>query len=179
MDEKNTIFNDIELEMSNRMIELFKFNNFYALPRSHKTPTMSLNGEIEYLLSQDNISFNVYNYEIISKLPRARCWFGTYEDNLYDDITKLQPCDNLKETKKYKYGMLKFDFHSTELDESTIYIDNIIIFTINTLTNRCNILTVKDFEPILVKEDGEKIYKNININYRINFSPFNGKFGIE
>lgn len=138
-------FEKLKVEMYNKMIYLFKSNDFYAMPRQYTNDGLPITD--------------------INKLPRARVKFGRYDTS--EDITLLQPVKELKGGEPL-YGVLEFEFPTHELNEKIIYIDNIIIYAISKL-NKDEIFELTNAH--IYPQFKRKVDK-IEVSYKFSFHPF-------
>ena len=145
-----TYFENKQLEAYNDMIHLLKYYDFYAMPRQYK-----------------NNALEVVNIE---KLSRARVEFGRYK--LTDDVTLLQPAKTLSETSEFLYGLLTFEFNTSEFKKEIIYVDNMLIYAKSKINkDDVFILTEKHFYSTFVRNE-----YLITESVKLNLHPYKERY---
>lgn len=139
-------FEELKVEMYNKMIYMFKSHDFYAMPRQFNN--------------------NALDISDITKLPRARVRFGRYDT--IEDITLLQPVKELKGGEPL-FGMLEFEFPTMDFKKEIIYIDNFNIYGISKINKDEIIELANEHIYSLFKRD----YDIMNVSYKFSFQPFN------
>lgn len=138
-------FEDIKVEMYNKMIYLFKSHDFYAMPKQFNN--------------------NALDITDIRELPRARVEFGRYDTS--EDITLLQPVKELKGGEPL-FGILKFEFPTIAFKKEIIYIDNYDIYGISKINPDEIILLTNEHMYSQFKRD----FDIIDVSYKFSFHPF-------
>ena len=139
-------FEDIKVEMYNKMIYLLKSNDFYAMPRQYTN--------------------NALDVTEIKELPKARVEFGRYDTE--KDITLLQPVKELKGGEPL-FGLLSFEFPTIEFKKEIIYIDNYDIYGISKIDVGKSFKLANEHMFSLFKRD----YDVMKVSYKFSFHPFN------
>ena len=125
---------------------MFKSHDFYAMPRQFEN--------------------NALTVKEITELPRARVEFGRYDTT--EDITLLQPVKELTGGEPL-FGILKFDFNTSDFKKEIIYIDNYDIYGISKINNDEIIkLTNEHMYSLFVRD-----YNIMSVSYKFSFHPFN------
>ena len=139
-------FENLKIEMYNKMIYLFKSNDFYAMPKQYKIDALEIKD--------------------IKDLPKARVGFGRYD--MKKDMTLLQPVKELKGGEPL-FGVLNFEFPTCEFKKEIIYIDNYDIYAISRIDENDIFKLTNEHMYSQFKRDHDKI----EVSYKLNFHPFN------
>ena len=152
-----TLIDDLDLATYNRLLCIFKFNDFYVLPRQY--------------------DINGIDFEKIEDLPKGIKSFGLYDDTCVIDLSLLQPAKNIDETKKFNFGKIEFKVPIATINKDIIYIDNLVIYAIHYTTKEIRKLTIKGITPKFIKDEDEKLYKSIQFEYKVYFHQFSERRG--
>ena len=139
-------FEELKVEMYNKMIYLLKSHDFYAMPKQYNNEAIDV--------------------EDIKELPMARVEFGRYD--MEEDITLLQPVKELKGGEPVM-GVLTFEFPTDRFKKEIIYIDNYDIYGVSKIKRDEVIKLTNKHMYSLFKRD----YDIMKVSYKYSFHPFN------